>query len=561
MTGVLAENYYLKNFDALVQFVARTYDEILTPDELNWAHTVQTLPNPARQLYVRLLSRKGVVFRIGKLKYPEIPDLLAAAQRLEKASLAHLNVPTELTEVLAVVTRPELMRLPELNDMKRASRAALDDRLLELNSPDVLQSLGALDQWISIASGEIFERYVLCYFGNPYQDLSDFVLRDLGHFRYESYRIDKNTRPFQTREQLDAHWQTFQCQAMLELVDSSNADEILAVANALVQPESNHLLKHDVHLLRRVGRLNNQVARQLERLQENKRALTVYRRSDLPPSRERQVRLLSASGKQEDALKLALSMQNQPIDDSELRFAVRQVPALRRALGQRVNKLRPFRPMTTRLTLQPDTAECEDDSPAEKVEWLAVEYYQRAGRCYYVENTLVRSVLGLFIWDLMYLPIDGAFHHPFQSGPSDLMQAEFVARRQGQFLDRWEEFNEPLRFSARVWQHYEEKQGISNTLVHWSYLSEALLTDALIRIPVEHWQAIFERLLADLRHNGKGLPDLVLFPHDGGYEFIEIKGPGDALQQHQRRWMQYFTEHQIPNRVVHIRYAMTESDG
>jgi len=403
---------------------------------------------------------------------------------------------------------------------------------------------------------ETFEKFVMCYFGNRYQDLTDFVLRDLGHQQYESYSIDKNTRPFQTRKQLDAHWQFSQCQALLQDVDVAEISELLDVEKQLPEVSGDAILETDAHLNRRIDRFRNQIARQLERLHANDSALELYQRATLPPSRERQVRILSAAESFDNALTIASAMHTAPIDDTEHRFAERQVPALKQKLGQKVTKLKPFKPITTKLTLQANSDESE-----ERVEQRALQYYQQSGRCYYVENALVRSILGLFIWDLMFLSIDGAFHHPFQSGPSDLMQPEFTVRRRAAFDERWKELDDSLRFSARVWQHYEDKQGISNTLVHWHHLSESLISDALIHIPAKHWRALFDRLLQDIRHNGKGFPDLVLFPEAGGYEFIEIKGPGDALQQHQRRWMQYFTEHQIPHRVVNVGYTMTERDA
>lgn len=551
---MLPENYYLSNFDALTHFVVNTYREILTVDELQWAQTVRDLPEPSRRLYIRLLSRKANTFRLGKLKYPEITDLIDAANRLASAGLASVSAPSQLEDILPQVTRPELMKLPELKGVKGVSRAMLDERLLELDVPEVLSNLQALDDWIQILNSDVFELFVMCYFGNRYQDLTEFVLRDLGHQTFETYSIDEHTRAFQTRQHIDAHWQYFQCQAALPIIDVTSADEIVSLNGLLPDIESNVHLANDAHLVRRVSRFRNQLARQLERLQEPAKALGLYQMSPNPPSRERQVRILSAQEKFTEALGIAESMLAKPIDDSESRFSERQVLSLKKQLGQRANKLKTFKPTTTKLTLQ--ISENNDD----RVEWRAKQYYEQSGRCYYAENALVRGVLGLFIWDIMFAPVDGAFHHPFQSTPSDLMLPEFMDKRKDAFALRWQELNDPLRFAARVWQFWEEKQGVSNVLVHWSHLSEKLLSDALIRIPVAHWQALFDRLLLDIRHNGKGLPDLVLFPENGGYEFIEIKGPGDALQQHQRRWMQYFSEHGIPHRVVNVRYVQRKPD-
>ena len=67
--------------------------------------------------------------------------------------------------------------------------------------------------------------------------------------------------------------------------------------------------------------------------------------------------------------------------------------------------------------------------------------------------------------------------------------------------------------------------------------------------------AIFTRNLKDLRNNRAGFPDLVHFPADGGYCLIEVKGPGDSLQQNQQRWMQHFEAHRIPHRLARVSWC------
>src|SRR2546430_1838314 len=50
-----------------------------------------------------------------------------------------------------------------------------------------------------------------------------------------------------------------------------------------------------------------------------------------------------------------------------------------------------------------------------------------------------------------------------------------------------------------------------------------------------HLEACFMRILSDIRANRCGLPDLVQFwPGERRYRLIEVKGPGDRLQDNQR---------------------------
>ncbi len=59
----LADNYYLANFHRLAGFVAETYRDILTPAERRWYGSLKGSSESAQRLYIRLLTRKGSVFR------------------------------------------------------------------------------------------------------------------------------------------------------------------------------------------------------------------------------------------------------------------------------------------------------------------------------------------------------------------------------------------------------------------------------------------------------------------------------------------------------------------
>ena len=52
------------------------------------------------------------------------------------------------------------------------------------------------------------------------------------------------------------------------------------------------------------------------------------------------------------------------------------------------------------------------------------------------------------------------------------------------------------------------------------------------------------------------MPDLIRFwPAERRYELIEVKGPGDRLQDNQIRWLAYCVQHGMPVRVVDVRWA------
>ena len=537
---MLPSDYYLANFNHLVDFVDSTYRELLDDEERAWLQRLRELPKPAQQLYVRLIGRKATLFRISRLSYPEIESIPIAAGHLIEIGLASDGVGDDLSTLLRSFTKLELINRLALDDVSKLSRVELTDRIesadpaTRLRYVDLLESA---DSWIKINGHHHFTLFSLCFFGNLYQDSSEFVRRDLGTLRYENYVINERQRPFTSRRQLESHLRYFECDANSRSIDFDDKSALLSLADQLPQRWPN-----DHHLDRRIDRLRNRIARQLERLGEYRQALTLYKESINPPGRERAARLLYKLEEYVHVKDVLAKIIAEPRGEAELQFA-QQFSAKIGVL--RSKRVKPFKPQTTKLALKESEA---------RVEIAAKDFFSQFGDCYYVENNLVDGVLGLFIWDIVFANVPGAFFNPFQSAPSDFYHQEFVDKRQILLDQRMQDLDDPIRFAARVREIYESRYGIANPLVRWHKLPEQLLSKALFRIPVEHWKSLFVRLLMDLRENSSGLPDLILFPADGGYELIEIKGPGDAIQKNQRRWMRYFSEHNIPSRVVNVRW-------
>jgi len=538
---VLEENYYLTNFHTLVKFVADTYNELLSDDEKLWYQSINQVSEPAQRLYVRLLGRRGYVFRQSKLKYDEIASIPDAASELAKHNLIVESAPDDLEELVAAFTKPELIKLLDLQQSKQLPRTALVDDIVSSESSAYIRTLQQADKWIDFYGYDEFLVFKLCFFGNGYQDLSEFVLRDLGVFQYEPYEINKRSRVFQSREQIDAHLQCLACANEMDEVDQESPRELLKLHDAL--PEVKQV---DPHLSRRVDRVRNNIARQLERLDRHEDALKLYEQSKKPPARERRVRVLMKLERYEEAQQCCEVMQSAPLADAEIQFVDTITPKLRKLLNKPPLKQTRFKPNTTKLTLKPGD---------ERVEFIAQRFFSQYGDCFYVENSLINGVLGLFIWDIIFTPIEGVFYNPFQSAPADFYEPEFGQKRAEMLELRFRELSDPIKFSSRVFENFNSCAGTMNPLVSWGRINEDMLSLALLRIPMSHWRALFERITRDFRHHTSGLPDLILFPESGSYEFLEVKGPGDAVQKNQRRWMMYFADHRIPYRVVHIKWA------
>ena len=80
-------------------------------------------------------------------------------------------------------------------DLKQLRRTELEQALLESNDEAFFERLTNGDTLLQVLRAD---EYLLCqmlFFGNLNQSMTDFVLRDLGLYQFESYNIDTEHRP------------------------------------------------------------------------------------------------------------------------------------------------------------------------------------------------------------------------------------------------------------------------------------------------------------------------------------------------------------------------------
>jgi hypothetical protein len=177
----------------------------------------------------------------------------------------------------------------------------------------------------------------------------------------------------------------------------------------------------------------------------------------------------------------------------------------------------------------------------------------------YVENTLLNSLFGLLCWSAIFAPLPGAFFHEFHAAPADLLEADFHQRRSAAFSACFAQL-ENGTYRDSILRTFEAKAGIQSAFVPWGALTRQELELALDCIPPAHLQKFFERLLADVRANRSGLPDLIqLWPDERRYRLLEVKGPGDRLQDNQVRWLNFCLAQDIPVAVCKVKWQAVPS--
>jgi hypothetical protein len=546
----LPTDYYLDNVLILFEHVESLYRDIMPETDLEFLESFSGLTTNAKRLYIRLLNRSHVLFRLSKLNYTEIVSIPAAMEELNARDFLEVDFALERANLIRLFNKSELLSShPQKTRLQKINRSELDVLLLESEEEYFLQ-LQASDQFIQVSRKECYQLCQMLFFGNLNQSMTDFVLRDLGLNRYEDYGINPQNRPYKSELEIRQHWLLFQLNLILEAADSDDVDSLITCFEAVpIDVDS------DSVLYRHCERIKYQVARQLERLQQYELAMDYYNQCRLPPRRERMVRILSHQGDIDQALQLCEFMIEQPLAEEESQFASDFSERLAKRHGRKILRsstttISPLKkPITIDLILDKQTS----------VELAVAQYYSEKdseNTCIYVENALFNGVLGLLIWEVMFLPVAGAFYNDFQHRPSDFYAHDFLKKRQGDFDRLWSSLSSNIDILERVEKIWVAKNGLMNPLVNWSILDLPTIELALKRIDFSHWMAIFDRLLQDLRNNRSGFPDLILFSARHGYELIEVKGPGDTLQKNQKRWMTYFSQKGIPHSVARVSWNL-----
>ena len=415
----LAQDYYRQNFLSLLTQAADLYGDLLFEPEISYMEDFQALSIPAQCLYVRLISRKGPLFRSDKLDYQEIPSISDAALELHASEYITIDAAHAPLDVLSLLMKSELLILvndlnqPLLRGEKKVDIIVkLADEFPDLPLTEFVAGIFHIYEPIKL---DYLLLYRLLFFGNFYQDLTEFVITDLGIVQYEQYPLDRRTRPFSDRPlvnmMLDLH---VAGEELSEGLSEMTSDQLVAVVDTLPQP-----VDHPT-VLRRHGRICTAVGRQLERLDDSSNAIKIYELTEYPPSRERQARLHYKAGNTSRALEVIDDMEHGSGNEEELDFALffrgKLQGSSRKAAAGDVS----------------DIHVINIPGPVEQsVEDYVLERFTGAGIAgYYTENALWCGLYGVALWDIIFNPVVGAFFNPYQRGPADLYEPDFYRRRE-----------------------------------------------------------------------------------------------------------------------------------
>ena len=514
------DGYYAANLRVVINTVCDQYQDLLTAEEASFARVLLDLSEDGLRLFARLQARTRSLIRHDSLVYADIHDVPQALTELAEANLIAINIADDVVELLHLLRVAEL-RETFAHETVRGRKAELIEAIQAQFDEDTIKTRTRECQpWLQLSASETFNVFRLLFFGNTAQNMDEFVIRDLGVTRFESYSMDPAFRLFNDRRAIERYQELI---GLAESVDVLGKEVTPADANVILEAIS---AKDDdrVFELRR-SRILNVLGRNLERTDELDLARYCYSHSTLHPARERTMRILRTQGKDEAVERVRAEIFDAPRSLEEQLFAERFARPKTAATAIR-----------TRTSVAPLESEFRIEATA--IQILAEENCQ----AWHLENVLPNALFGLAYWEWLFASVRGAFVNPFQAAPQDLYWREFFEVRQVLCENP---LANPSTLKQRMCATAKAKRGITNQLVAWSVVTPELLQTILDAISTEQLLRLLSIMTADLRQYRGGFPDLTVIDRSGDIAFVEVKGPGDQLRPNQRLWIEQLMQAQF----------------
>ncbi|KAI1794637.1 VRR-NUC domain-containing protein [Ganoderma leucocontextum] len=193
------------------------------------------------------------------------------------------------------------------------------------------------------------------------------------------------------------------------------------------------------------------------------------------------------------------------------------------------------------------------DDEEVNVETLALQYYEEHGcKGFHCEGRIVTTLFGLLFWDVIFAPIPGAFETSFQSAPLDIVEDTFYYSRQ-ELIDARLEGIRDGKAAEILEQTYDANTNVMCVGVRWDLFQKEDLLGIVRCMDTDVLVAICRLMCEDYGARAAGVPDLIVWHEDEGYaKFVEVKGPGDTLQENQKVWIDVLLQAGMPVEVCHV---------
>jgi VRR-NUC domain len=558
----LPPKYYLEYFQYLISFVQKKYQHILNDAEQSFLAQFEVLTEDEKCLFIRFTNRTGSFFRTEKLKYseieniPEVLNVLIQKGFVEPLTSSHI---IQAGEVLDIFNKTELVEMAKMLNLETRGKASMKkeevlDWLFEvgdweeivelLNYQDFTEIHALPHSVVKVGFETEVAMLKFLFFGSRHGDMTEFVTRDLGFQNYEKYDEDKMVAYFQTRQEVEDKFKVSIAREDFYLMQQADI-ETIEIYNWFMDWADTHRKDLSEIAQPTFERFTLKVAAHLEKKKALDEALEVFRMTEEPPSRERQVRILDKLKNKEEAKVLCEMMLLDYKNANEQFFAE---DYLNRLLAKKSKKA------VTKHLHNSESVKI-DILWKRQVEFGVIDYYEQRGlKATFTENHLWRSLFGLMFWDIIFDTDTLAIHHPLQRSPSDLFKPTFFEKRKERMEERLLMLEDEDATTVYMNRIFFEKFGITNPLVEWYGGLFPLILTVLEKLSAEQLTLIMLEMARSLRENLRGFPDLFMWG-DGEYSFVEVKSPTDSLSNQQLYWLRFFESINVRSKVLRVEWG------
>ncbi|KAG8654933.1 fanconi-associated nuclease 1 homolog isoform X3 [Manihot esculenta] len=586
-----AKNYassatkYQQNFCLLMQDVLRSNHHLFTDDEKNFMESFISLSNDSQRLFVRLYTRKGPWFQVSSISYPEVSDSEQAINDLSDAKELQNNNMKDILNLLTVSKLREITYLlkkkstPSMRkqDLIASLLSSLEDKKCLFLPTAIFERTGMCIK-ISSKAESLSWRVERLFFLNGEQDLSAFLLVDLGIVKYPTYCCNISEHIFSTRSDLLAYEEAIEvAQIMDESLEENDSELVLRCIKIAASRMSNStakasqsmaselaaiflsrfsaswvyskvvflgisFLEHDrrykdaITLLKRLlacfpcdgrrGYWTLRLSIDLEHMGFSNESLSVAEDGLMDPW----VRAGSRIALQRRVLRLGKPPRRwkAPTFLGSIRRKIKEVHVLGRPLNCEIGKKSRF--------YGEDGEQCG-------VEQLALQYYVGEGGGWHgvhAESGIWLTIFGLLMWDIIFSNVPNVFHNRYQTAPLDLQTDGFYPVRKSLIESHLQKIQDGMAEEIII-KSWELHSGTACLGVNWVRHSLSELRAAVVCIGGPCLASLCRHLAQDYRSWSSGMPDLLLWRFHGEYrgeaKLVEVKGPKDRLSEQQQAWL------------------------
>ncbi|OWM70972.1 hypothetical protein CDL15_Pgr013153 [Punica granatum] len=534
----------------------------------------------------------GPWFRMSKISYPEISNVQQAVDDLSASgyviALEPSGVNTDdivgVLRTLAVFELYEILHLLNKN-CKRGLRkqdvislliASYEDGSSPLLPSMILEKVGLCIR-ISSKAESLFWRAERIFFLNGEQDLSSFLLVDLGIIKYPKYNCIITDQIFVDRVELLAYEEAIEVAQLIdEALEENDNEKVLrciSIADSQIDLPSSRVIgslasssaafllsftaswiyskvvllgvsflererryNYAINLLRRLldcftcdgrrGFWTLRLSVDLGHLGYLNESLSVAENGLLDPW----IRAGSRMALQKRILRLAKPPRRwkvPPFSES-INRKIKEVQVVGRPLNCEIGKKNRF--------YGEDGEQCG-------VEQLALQHYACEGRGWYgvhTESGIWLTIFGLLMWDVIFSDVPNVFCTRFQTAPLDLETSSFYPARKTLIETQLQRIHEGMAEEMLI-TSWESNFGTSCRGINWERHSLSDLRAAVSCVGGRCLASLCQNLCQDYRSWSSGMPDLLLWRFHGEYKgeakLVEVKGPTDRLSEQQRAWL------------------------